>query len=205
MRQTEKAIVQGGHVASDDEEDDAGVVELVAPLGDVLRVIHECVEGGAHAEAEEGAAEETREDKDVGAGGGGVARRDDAVEPGADEGEDEGADGVRPDVDGLVVHVEKRREGPPVAVALLAVPRPDEVVVPPPRRQVVPEHQQRLLHILLRLLRRLDDPLRRGGRAPLAELGARRPEGSSCGGVSCHGYILRYVFIYVDRRWVTGK
>ena len=79
MRQTEKAIVQGGHVASDDEEDDAGVVEFVAPLRDVLRVIHERVEGGAHAEAQQGAAEEAGEDEDVGGGGGGVARGDDMV------------------------------------------------------------------------------------------------------------------------------
>ena len=64
MRQTEKAIVQGGHVASDDEEDDAGVVELVAPLGDVLGVVHEGVEGSTHAEAEEGAGEEAGEDEE---------------------------------------------------------------------------------------------------------------------------------------------
>ena len=79
MRQTEKAIVQGGHVASDDEEDDAGVVELVAPLGHVLRVVHKRVEGGAHAEAQQGAAEEAGEDEDVGGGGRGVARGDDMV------------------------------------------------------------------------------------------------------------------------------
>ena len=84
LRQAKQAVIQGGHVASHDEEDDAGVVELVAPLRDILGVVHERVEGGAHAQAQQGATEEAGEDEEVGGGGGGVARGDDAVQPSAD-------------------------------------------------------------------------------------------------------------------------
>ena len=71
-RETEQAVVQGGHVAPHDEEHDTGIVELVSPLRHVLGVIHKRVERSAHAQAQQGATEEAGEDEEVGGGGGGV-------------------------------------------------------------------------------------------------------------------------------------
>lgn len=58
---------------------------------------------------------------------------------------------MRPNVDKLIVRVEERGKGSPVAVALGAVAGLDKMVVAPPRRQVVPENYKGrgdlLLHV----------------------------------------------------------
>lgn len=95
-------------------------------------MVRDGVECSTHAEAEHGAGEETRKHQHVGAIGGRVPRRDDVVQPSAHGWEGEGAQEVRPNVDGFVVYVEERGEGPPIAVALGAVPRFDKVVIAPP-------------------------------------------------------------------------
>lgn len=63
---TEEAVVQSRHVAADDEEHDAGVIQLVAPFGDLGGVVAEGVIRSGHAEAGHGAGEEAGEDEEVG-------------------------------------------------------------------------------------------------------------------------------------------
>lgn len=115
-------------------------------------MIAQRVEGGAHAETDGGAAEEAAEDEDVAGGGAGVPRSHDVVQEEADEGEDQTAEQVGPDVDGLVVQPEQRPGRPEVRVGRLAVPGQDVVVVAPPRGQVVPEDEQRALDLGFDLL-----------------------------------------------------
>lgn len=104
--QAVEAVIHGGHVAAHDEAHDARVVELVAPLGHVGRVVADGVVRRAHPEAQEGAGEEAAKDEPVLPGGGGIARRDDGlverVGDGAQGREDYGAEEVRPDVDGFI-------------------------------------------------------------------------------------------------------
>lgn len=137
-------------------------------------MIHERVEGGAHAKAGDGAGEEAREDEHVVAARRGVAGRDEleaVVEGHATEcRERAAAQQVRPDIDALVVHVEERPQRAAVAAAVRPVPPQQKLVVAPPRRQVVPVQQpkQRLLDFGLDLLRRRRQGRRRGA-ATLAE------------------------------------
>lgn len=174
LRQAEESVVERGDIAADDEADDARVVELVAPLGDGRAVVHEGVEGGAHAQAGDGAGEEAAEDEQVAGAGRGVAGRHEleaAVEgQAADDGEGAAAQQVRPDVDTLVVHVEEGLQRGPVAAAVGPVPAPQELVVAPPLRQVVPVQQppERLPDLGLGVLRRRGQR-GRGSAAALAE------------------------------------
>lgn len=152
MRHAVQAVVKSRNIASHDQGHDARVVQLVAPFGDVGAVIAQRVEGGTHAETDGGAAEEAAEDEDVAGGGAGIPGGHDVVQEEADEGEDQTAEQVGPDVDGLVVQPEQRPGRPKVRVGRLAVPRQDVVVVAPPRGQVVPEDEQCALDLGLDLL-----------------------------------------------------
>lgn len=77
--QAVEAVVHRGHVTPHDEAHDARVVELVAPLGHVGRVVADGMVSRAHPEAEEGAGEEAPKDQPVLPVGGGIARRDDGL------------------------------------------------------------------------------------------------------------------------------
>lgn len=188
MRQAEEPVVQRGHVAADDEADDAGVVELVAPFGDSGAMVAEGMVGSAHAEAQGGAGEEAGKGEHVGAAGRRIARRYDAVQgqPGRREGD--GAEQVRPDVDRLVVQGPDGPERGSIAVAVGPVPRADELVVAPPVRQVVPEHEQGSPNLGLDLARcRRHSPGDPGGATSLPNVvGAGRP-GRPGRGYRSHG------------------
>lgn len=107
---------------------------------------------GAHAQAQEGTAKETREDKHVRRRGRRVPRRNGRLEKtqGRDPQpyKDDGAEEVRPDVDRLVVHGKHRGEGVAVAIAGGAVSRGDEGVVAAPVGQFVPGEEQGVFNLL---------------------------------------------------------
>lgn len=153
MRQTVEPVVQRWHITAHDQEHYAGIVKLVPPLGDVRAVVTERVERGAHAQAAEGAGEETRKDKHVRLGGAGVAGQDDRLEEvqrgEARRGEDKGAEEVRPDVYGLVVQGEERGHRAQVAVARGAVAGGDVGVVTPPLLEVIPGEEDDGSYLLL--------------------------------------------------------
>lgn len=77
--QAVEAVVHRRHVAPHDEAHDARVVELVAPLGHVGRVVADGMVGSAHPEAQEGACEEAPKDQPVLPVGGCIARGDDGL------------------------------------------------------------------------------------------------------------------------------
>lgn len=77
--QAVEAVVHRRHVAPHDEAHDARVVELVAPLGHVGRVVADGMVGRAHPEAQEGAGEEAPKDQPVLPVGGSIARRDNGL------------------------------------------------------------------------------------------------------------------------------
>lgn len=71
------------------------------------------------------------------------------IQPSPYSGKEDGAEEMRPDVNEIVMDVEDRGEGPPVAVAVRTVSRDDVMVIAPPGRQVVPQHKQRRGDLLL--------------------------------------------------------
>lgn len=76
----EEAIVESGHVAADNEGDDSRIIELVAPSGHLTAMVEESVIGGAHAETDDGAGKEAREDDKVGKGSRVIAGPDNEVD-----------------------------------------------------------------------------------------------------------------------------
>lgn len=112
----EEAVVQSRHVAADDEEHDARVIQLVAPFRDFGGVVAEGVVGGGHAETGHGAGEEAGEDEEVGGRCGLIAGGDDGVQERPAEEEGDGTEEVGPDVDGLVVEIAQAFEGAEVGV-----------------------------------------------------------------------------------------
>lgn len=130
----EQAIIESRHVAPDDQEDDSRVIQLISPLCDGGRVVAQRVEGRTHAEAKKGAAEEAGEDDDVRIRGRPIAGRNDKVQEDTADGKGQGAQQVRPDVNGLVVQGGESGKRDAVAVARRAVPAPDKGIVSPPTR-----------------------------------------------------------------------
>lgn len=95
-------------------------------------MVRQRVKRGAHAQTSRRAAKEAREDSHVGGLGGLVPRVHHLVNISCRGEGDDGAEEVRPDVDGLVVQVEEGAEGVRVGGAGLAVAGADVVVVAAP-------------------------------------------------------------------------
>lgn len=152
-RQTVEPIVECRYITAHDQKHDPAVVELVAPLGDLWAVIAQRVVRRTHAQAGEGAREETCKHHHVRLGGAGVARDDDGLgqvqRHEAEDGEDEGAEEVCPDVYGLVVQGEEREERAIVAVAGRPIPCDDEGVVPAPVGEFLPCEEEGRFDLLL--------------------------------------------------------
>ncbi len=128
-------------------------------------MINERMERGAHAQTHHRAAKEARKSADIRARGKGIALTHDAIQaPQRDAHGDDGAEEVRPDVDGLVVQVEEGAQGVRVRAADGPVARADEGVVAAPGGQVVPQVEEGVLGFLLEGLDSVDDGVRRGGR-----------------------------------------
>lgn len=94
-----KPIPQRRHVTPHYQENDAGVVELVPPLGHLVRVVANRMVRRAHPQAQEGAREKAGKHQDVGRGGGVKAGVDQAIQVCGQNDGKEGAEEVRPDVD----------------------------------------------------------------------------------------------------------
>lgn len=138
----EEAVVQSRHVATDDEEHDARVIQLVAPFRDLRGMVAEGMVSGGHAETGHGASEEAGEDEEVGGRCGLIAGGDDGVQERPAKEEGDGAEEVGPDVDGLVMEVAQAFEGAEVGVRVWAVAGDDEGVVAAPVGKVVPEDEE---------------------------------------------------------------
>lgn len=135
----EEAIVECRYIAADDEQDDAAVVELVSPARDSLTVAGQRMVGGTHPQADDGATEEGCEDEDVGLASGLIAGMDHGIQVQRAGQGGEGAEQMRPDINGLIVKMAQGEEGVPVGWLGSSVSGHDESVVTAPRREVIPE------------------------------------------------------------------
>lgn len=122
-----------------------------------------------HPQTQNRPAKEARKDQDIRLARRLVPRLDDMVQIQRAGDEDEGAEEVRPDVDGLVVQVEEGLEGVGVGGARLAVARGDEGVVAAPGGEVVPEDEEAVLELVLEGLGGGEEGVGGGGVVAMAE------------------------------------